>query len=519
MQLSQVNTTDIRDAVALGCQTMSRVFNADDNDIPFFIAKAWPQAELAFNLCHSEAHVPGRHLNALLNAQAALSIEVDEAAIEKHARAACFSYSGPVALPLNRQQINGPLVNFAPHNIREGFHALNALVQYRDDEKARRLAEASIQAIFDLWNPDNGWNREVLQNKYGLQILDYDAPFLGGVARSIGPLAKYYAATGYAPALQLATLLKDKVLCEYLLPDGEYHEALGHHTHSVTCVMSSLAQLAMMTRDAPLMERVRKFYCNGLETISNEIGWSLENASGKFHLHRGEANNTGDILETVLLLAQWGYTDCFHRAERILRCHLLPSQLRDVSFLANPDNPQNRDGLRDVVQRLRGAYGFPAPYGHLPVGFTEISFHLDVVGGVVASLCEAWRVMSHTNERGHFINLLFSRQNEDFDVVSSYEYSQLLLRIDVKKPAPLWVRMPPWAEREKVKIRGASALPGVFNGYLCIPQPKMVCIAFPLARREMELAHRNGKIRALLYGDEIAAMENFGANWTFFPDL
>ena len=35
-KLSDVNTGDIRDAIRLGCRSMQRVFNADDDDIPFF---------------------------------------------------------------------------------------------------------------------------------------------------------------------------------------------------------------------------------------------------------------------------------------------------------------------------------------------------------------------------------------------------------------------------------------------------------------------------------------------------
>src|SRR5687768_4095208 len=150
MQLPNVNSTDLRDAIALGCRTMSQVFNADDNDVPFFGSLVRPTVGFGFHPFHSESHIPGRHLNALLNAEAALGIKIDESVIEKHAKAAYFSYSGAVALPLNRDSIGGKLVNFAPHNVREGFHALYALEKYRQAPRARQLAHNSIQAIFDL---------------------------------------------------------------------------------------------------------------------------------------------------------------------------------------------------------------------------------------------------------------------------------------------------------------------------------------------------------------------------------
>ncbi|MCZ6633665.1 MAG: hypothetical protein O7G87_09685, partial [bacterium] len=115
-KLEHVNTTDLKDAIRLGCRTMQNVFNADDDQTPFFRSTLRPDVALAFSPAHSESHVPGRHLNALLNAEDAAEIHLDEAAVQKHRNAAFLSYSGPVALPLNRQTIGGTPVNFSPHN-------------------------------------------------------------------------------------------------------------------------------------------------------------------------------------------------------------------------------------------------------------------------------------------------------------------------------------------------------------------------------------------------------------------
>ncbi|MDP6717670.1 MAG: hypothetical protein QGF59_03405, partial [Pirellulaceae bacterium] len=142
-KLFDVNTTDLRDAIQLGCQTMASVFDANDGDMPFFGSQVLPTARLESNR-NFDSHVPGRHLNALLNAEDAAGIDIDEAAVEKHSRAALFSYSGAIALPLNRTEIGGPITSFNIHNIREGFHALCALAQYRDSTRAEELAQASI---------------------------------------------------------------------------------------------------------------------------------------------------------------------------------------------------------------------------------------------------------------------------------------------------------------------------------------------------------------------------------------
>ena len=73
---------------------------------------------------------------------------------------AFYSYSGPIAMPLNRAELGGPLyktVNFIPHNIREGFHALYAV---------RSAIELGCRTMSSVFNAD-----------------DNDIPFFGSRVR------------------------------------------------------------------------------------------------------------------------------------------------------------------------------------------------------------------------------------------------------------------------------------------------------------------------------------------------
>ena len=531
-RLKQVNTTDILDAIRLGCRTMCSCFNADDDDLPYFRAIARPQAFLGISM---ESHVPGRHLNALLNSEDAASVAISEECVDQHARAAFLSYSGPLPLPLGRVDMKGSPVKFSPHDVREGFHALYALAKYRESARARELAEASISTIFEYWDPDSEWDYVRLERQHGLTI-QKPRTFIVGLARSIGPLVKYYRATGHGPALELAIVLKEKALGEYFTADGLYqNEIFGTHVHSTTSVMSSLAQLADLTGDSPLMDRVKAFYDNGLWEIRDELGWSIEtsapdsrrrdelgssietSAPDSRRPDEGEMNNTGDILETALVLGRWGYTDYYHDAERIFRCHLLPSQLRDVSFIQEPPNPEGVDGKRNVADRLRGAFGFPAPYGHEPVENVRIRFNLDVVGGSVGSLCEAYREVTRTDDAGLWINLLFDHETPNVKVESPYTHPAL--RITPKRPGPLFVRIPPWVDTGTMDVGGVEGTTRFANGYLLVPTPPInrpISIEFPLVEQEIPLVHSTREIRARLSGDAVVAMDNFGADLTFF---
>lgn len=518
-KLTNLNTTDIAAAICLGCQTMQNVFNADDNDIPFFRSRVRPDAFLSFNWMHSESHVPGRHLNALLNAEDAAQVVLDEDAVEKHANAAFFSYSGAVPLPLNRQEIGGSLVNFMTHNVREGFHALYALTRFRHSAKAQAIAEASIDQILQLWDAESGWNRQRLEEELGLKLTD--STFIIGLARALGPLVKFYRATGYPPALQLAIRLKEKLLNESFPADGRYNrENHGIHTHSTTCVMSSLAQLAELTHDANLMQRVRAFYDNGLWKIRDELGWVIEVSSDDSDPDKGECNNTGDIVETALILGHWGFPEYYADAERIVRSHLLPAQLRDNSFIIDPPNPDHEDGKREMARRHLGAFGFPAPYGHEPRDSTYISFNMDIVGGAVASLCEVYREVTRFDQAGHWVNLLFDHETDAIQVESPYTHPAL--RIRVKRPAPLFVRIPPWLQPSELDLSEISSPSQVSNSYLCILQPpvnRWLRIPFPLKEQTITLHHRTRQIRTRLRGDEVVAMDNFGADLTFFEPI
>lgn len=178
------------------------------------------------------------------------------------------------------------------------------------------------------------------------------------------------------------------------------------------------------------------------------------------------------------------------------------------------------DGKRDVANRLRGAFGFAAPYGHESVDSKKIRFNLDVVGGAVGSLCEAYRDTTRFDRSGHRVNLLFDHETAAIEVESPYTHGAL--RIRLKRPGPLFVRIPPWVSPESVRVQGVLAAPRVTNGYLFVSQPPVnrpMSFEFELAPSEITLGHRTRRIRARLRGDEVVAMENFAADLTFFDAL
>ena len=178
-KLSDVNSTDIVDAIKLGCRTMCNVFNGDDDNIPYGGAKVRPEAVLSIS---SESHIPGRHLDALLNAGDTVNVDIGETYINNHERAAFLSYSGSVSLPCHRSEQQGPPNVFEEHNVREGFHALTALVRFRQSDRARLVGDASIACILGHWDVVNGWDYDRLHENHKLRVMQSPS-FISGLAR------------------------------------------------------------------------------------------------------------------------------------------------------------------------------------------------------------------------------------------------------------------------------------------------------------------------------------------------
>ena len=110
--------------------------------------------------------------------------------------------------------------------------------------------------------------------------------------------------------------------------------------------MSSLAQLADITRDSSLMGCVKKLYDNGRWDIRDDRGWSIELTSPGSNPDMDEMNNTGDKLDTAMILGRWGYTHYYHDAERILRRALRPRPDAGVG-----SSPEGKGGRRVLHRR------------------------------------------------------------------------------------------------------------------------------------------------------------------------
>ena len=140
------------------------------------------------------------------------------------------------------------------------------------------------------------------------------------------------------------------------------------------------------------------------------------------------------------------------------------------------------------------------------------------------NLCAALRECVRTTPTGTRVNLLFDHQMEAVRVDSPYGRTGAGLRLTPREAGPLFVRIPRWVRTGTLAVEPATAEPIRHGDWLVFPTSvpgRTIQIDFPLVEREIVLSEalHIRPIRVRLRGDEVTAMDDFGADLTFFPPL
>lgn len=520
----RVNTRDIDLAIREAMRPMTQFFDPRHDGIPFFsnemTGNDWGNGHHA---SFSMAHIPGRWLNALLSAEDVLGLCVCEDVVETLAKWAYRAITLPgIRLPGCIDPKTMEVVKQTDlHNLREQMHALYALYRYRGNEKAKVMALEMIDTLDAFFDDTTGQlDEDAFRHATGGQILKWtgmnpDYPFPLTFGRYIGPLVKFYRATGESRALAQALRLKQFCFQHVLNQRGDYSAwRFGNHTHSTTAMISSLAQLMDVTRDIEILQRIQAFMDRGLKEIALDFGWCIENYNRSDNV--GEINNTADILETCLILGKWGIPGMYARAERILRGHLLPSQLLDTCFIPE-DEDESHTTRYHMPSRAKGAFGFPCPYGHEDHPGANISFNWDIVGGAVGGLCEAKRAQFTLDGTLFSVNLLFDGQHPLASFKSPYGRDGMASLTLMRQGVSPRVRIPSGVS--DWHVTGAYAKQEGEWLYLMDMPLNVPChISFQMTPQQKLYPFRDRCYQVIWLGEEITGFSSPGKRLCYFPN-
>lgn len=336
-------------------------------------------------------------------------------------------------------------------------------------------------------------------------------------------LMRYHQATASAAALELARKLKDHVFENRFPADlNKVPTDTFDHLFEPCAEMNAYARLATVDGDVEAMSRIRARF-QAMRRVGQiaPTGWVAESAKRQSDV--GEPNNSGEVIETCLSLAAFGWPEYYEIAERFIRNYLLKTQVID-STLVESDGAGDRDGTKNLRTRFLGGFAFAAPYGLVATKspyFTGIVAG-DCTAGGVASLCEIKRHVLRTVQGVPHLNFLFDVESEKLTFKGPYAgTAKIQLRSGFSS---LNIRVPSWADRPAIETAARRVGLGLVwkKVYACLTGIQATkTYELPLVLKETpETFALNGRTIHLVWrGDEIAKMDGMHSFPPYFPAI
>jgi hypothetical protein len=393
-------------------------------------------------------HMVGRFLDALALCSEVIDVPVDDVAIDGLRKLLHDSLNNPTGLPFDTRPDPKGRRSANMHNCREALLSLVGLAKWRGCERSLTLARQLVRAM------DRETRRTGAYPSYIRFEGDWGRPDEDGwnnwanytTGRAITALVTCYRLTHDDLALELARRFADDNIRRTMTPDGHLTET-GPHLHSTEGTVAGLLYLGEVTGEKRYLEGGRRVYDVGLKPWRTSYGWAKETRTpGK---GRGEANNTGDLIEAALVLARNGYPQYYGDAERFVRNALLASQIVNTDWIPQSDKPDAPDDVySDIRKRARGGFAFTMPNGY-------DSYNTDLVGGALRGLYHAHKSIVTCRDGACRINLLFSTETPWLAVRSSLPHEQRV-DIQVHKRCTLTLRLPEGVAAQDVDLRVAD---------------------------------------------------------------
>ncbi|MHB9037754.1 MAG: hypothetical protein ACYC64_13930 [Armatimonadota bacterium] len=298
--------------------------------------------------------------------------------------------------------------------------------------------------------------------------------FVGPLIR---PLVKVWDLLGYQPAMDLASdfarYLVEKA--EVFGPNGEFND----HVHSRMAAASGLFACGKAADNSDWVNVARNAWDYARDK-AGPCGFVPEYWGGADANLRSETCAIMDYLDLTLLMASSGDQDKWGDAERIVRNHLIESQIVSSNWLYS-SSEYARDDLSlcgDVPERMLGAFagwsGFDRLFGatprsgdawvvnaHMRDAYTQRSRLFQNCCGPAGlrSLYMAWSQAAVFEGNELRVNMLFNRALPDASVCVSETNDKLIeVEICLDRSCGLSVRVPEWTSDDSVIVLKNGAL-------------------------------------------------------------
>ncbi len=488
-----------------------------------------PEHDLLPTGGYEVAHDLGRWWDAVLRLEATVGWKVPAALESASTRNLRRLTDNPDCLLMNRPDISWlrDRARINPHNFRESILAFSALRRHRQAGWAERAALRLVQSM-DRCLRDDGSLDFAKLGSWGIAPLTDDPShaeakrngWFDGTAtsgRSIEALIWLYESTGAAPALDLAGRLAEHHFEHTLSPDGTIRpeildpQNVGHN-HSYHGTLRGLLLYGLASRRRAFVDAVAATYRNTRETLVMESGWAphdlgiirFSNAHGD---PVADPASAGDAAQLALWLAlNAGHDDLLDDVERLVRARLLPAQMTAS------------DG--EATERETGAWCIHGP-SHGGKGCTP-----DVLAAVTHSLSDVYRHVCTVTAELIRVNLHLEYEDALITVRSQRD-TQGELRVTLRTPADLSLRIPGWVDAASVDVRvdGRASKRRCSGSWMHVDAEALgdgreVVMTYALPERSTEECMPSGRIYRFRWcGDHIVGVAPQDSPRPFYPQL
>ncbi len=425
--------------------------------LPFF---SYELAHPPATLRHGEfdtPHVTGRVLDAISSCGSIVAIpewsEPRAALSEQIFESLAYHQSG---LPRNRATPWQPGV-VALHNIREALFGLIAIHRLTGDQGPIAASMKLCTALLDFLGAEAVMQGDSLdESGWSTAYRGMLSSVPATLGRSIQPLVELGRLTGSDLPIDVAAEIAARTVRAFS-ESGEVLPSAGPHIHSITCSMVGLFLFGTETSDTGLLDVVRNAFYTGMGPWRSSYGWVKEFRFGPDDIDlmpgaypgrdipRGEANCSADLVEMALLLAGAGDERGFDEVDRILRNHLLASQVVASDWIREGEG-HDTDGVRytDVARRAVGGFCFTGPADVLADTHETNQLNTDLAGGAIQAISRAWTAITNDEADRTRINLLFSTETPSVRMTCPPPGGEPI-EVELRRNASLEVRIPWWA--------------------------------------------------------------------------
>lgn len=333
-------------------------------------------------------------------------------------------------------------------------------------------------------------------------------------------------------AFCLSAWIVKKIFDENILFSSDNKFYSGGHTHMNLRTLVGAADYALAAGDEIIYRRVDAFY-RYVKSIATRFGFIPEVVDRPGDIIACETCALMDYIGLAITLANHGHPEYWGDVERIVRNHLIESQVTDTSWLKTDATKTDTEQFswRDIDKRMIGGYADWSSPNHilagcetLPWGGPELrskirAFQNCCGGSGTHAFFAAWKNIARFDGKILWINMHLDKLLPEAEIRCHQPYEGLLT-IDLKASCDVKIRVPDFVKPSEMKIETAGKIiePKVYGNFLVLEQRsagERFRISYPVPIETEEISIGNPGFRQYRYrvswkGDTVIKMESLG---------